>query len=545
MALKLIEGFKIIKLPLPLVSIGLPTYNRPAELENMLECLLTQTYENIEINIVDNCSTDERVHQIAEKFAQEHANVRYFRNPKNLGVLENATMALKYARGEYFCWVSDDDWRSEDFIKICLSKFLLEPDLGAVFCEYKEVDENGNLDLRYPKNHLKGYKLFSGPKSLIRRLAFYWANGNKGKGNIFYGLFKTDFLRSFNLQEISGQYSYLNMDCLLIYSILQTKKIGFVGETLCALTCGNHKFYEPVSSKNISRLRIIQSYFSELNSDKASYLKNSPKFYEKALIHILYPFKLASFFTSLLVKNKEIERRARQQLSLECGGVKKLSLPDITLVALATRNVEETIMALKYSYKNIQFGAIKLLAHYHPHALPPEIKFHKISSLKTIDDWSKMVVYDLGAYIDTKYALLVHADGFVVNPSKWKSEFLDYDYIGAPWPLPTDSYSYRDIYGNIIRVGNSVSLRSKKILDLPKAIPIPWESDSGFFNEDGFLCVKNKHLLENYGIKFASIDIAKYFSHEVPLPELSGLEPFMFHKWMGRNKRYPNFFQWI
>lgn len=265
----------------------------------MLDCLLAQSYQNLEINIVDNCSTDERVRVIGEKYSQDHSNIKYFRNPKNFGVLENASIALGYAKGEYFCWVSDDDWRSEEFIEKCMGKFLLEPDLGAVFCEYKEVDQDGNFDLRYSKNHLQGYKIFTSPISLVRRLAFYWANGNKGKGNLFYGIFKTEFLRSFNLKDISGQYSYLNMDCLLIYSILERKKIGYVDETLCALTCGNHKFYESKNSKYTSRLKIIRSYLKELKDDKVSYLNNSKESHEKILILMLYPLKLLLFFSSL------------------------------------------------------------------------------------------------------------------------------------------------------------------------------------------------------------------------------------------------------
>ncbi len=59
-----------------------------------------------------------------------------------------------------------------------------------------------------------------------------------------------------------------------------------------------------------------------------------------------------------------------------------------------------------------------------------------------------------------------------------KDDFLNYDYIGAPYPLPQDNFSYRDIDGNLIRVGNSVSLRSKKLLDLPIQLDLEWISET-------------------------------------------------------------------
>ena len=74
--------------------------------------------------------------------------------------------------------------------------------------------------------------------------------------------------------------------------------------------------------------------------------------------------------------------------------------------------------------------------------------------------------------------MLIHDDGFVVNPDSWQDDFLNYDYIGAPYPLPQDNFSYRDIDGNLIRVGNSVSLRSKKLLDLPIQLDLEWKAFS-------------------------------------------------------------------
>lgn len=224
-------------------------------------------------------------------------------------------------------------------------------------------------------------------------------------------------------------------------------------------------------------------------------------------------------------------------------GSGKLQLPRVTLVAMTSVKVKETIKAMQYSMKDIDFGAAVLITHRKPFFLPGEITYKHISKLTDIDCFNYKTVYDMGDYIDTEFALLVHYDGFVVNADMWREEFLAYDYIGSPWPLPKegDTTTYRDIHGKICRVGNSVSIRSKRLMDFPRRANVPWVGEKGYFNEDGFICCKIRHLLEAEGMTIAPIEVAKYFGHETMIPEIEGITPFLFHKWNGTNRGYPNF----
>ena len=218
-----------------------------------------------------------------------------------------------------------------------------------------------------------------------------------------------------------------------------------------------------------------------------------------------------------------------------------LNLNNITLIALTSIKLEKTIMALRYSCKNISFGAVKLVSDKKPENLPDFIQHEFCPKMSNIDEWNYAAIYELGKHIDTEFAILIHDDGFIVNADSWRDEFLNYDYIGAPWPYPTDNFSYRDINGEIIRVGNSVSLRSKKLIDLPVNLNLKWESFHGFYNEDGFICVNNRHIYKEHGMNFADINVAKYFSHEIMIPEIEGIKPFAFHRHYGTNSIYPNF----
>lgn len=189
-------------------------------------------------------------------------------------------------------------------------------------------------------------------------------------------------------------------------------------------------------------------------------------------------------------------------------------------------DIEAHYKALEYSSRGIEWGAVKLIT-----SIP----------CNSIDEWNKNIIFRLREFVETPYCMLIHADGFVVNPESWRWEFLDYDYIGAPWPLPTDSYSYRTPDGEIVRVGNSVSLRSKKMLDLPFELEFAWRSYFGNTNEDGFLTCHNRRLLQHFGCNFAPIEVAKYFSRETDIPENADIDkPFAFHDFNGRNQEYMN-----
>ncbi len=191
-----------------------------------------------------------------------------------------------------------------------------------------------------------------------------------------------------------------------------------------------------------------------------------------------------------------------------------LKLPNITLIALTGKDFPAHDEAIKKSCEGIEWGAVKIIYDY---------------NIKSIDDWNRKIIYELHNYVQTDYAMLIHADGYVILPEAWQDKFLEYDYIGAPWPLPRDNYSYLTPDGELVRVGNSVSLRSKRIMELPSRLGLEWKSYYGNTNEDGFLCCHNRRILQDNGCVFAPLDVAKYFSKEIEIPENVGLKTFAFH----------------
>lgn len=206
----------------------------------------------------------------------------------------------------------------------------------------------------------------------------------------------------------------------------------------------------------------------------------------------------------------------------------KLHLPNVTLCCFGSEKYRDQQQnALDYSASKVSFGAVKNI----------------IVPTNNIDEWNRAVVFDLGDHIETDYALLIHPDGGVGNPLAWDNKWLEYDFIGSPFPLPTDDFSYRDVHGNIQRVGNSVSLRSKKLMQLPKKLGMEWKSFHGFYNEDGYISVNMRNVFEEHGCVFAPFEEAVKFGCETMLPEHElHIDPFVYHKTDNFiNSKYPDF----
>ena len=190
------------------------------------------------------------------------------------------------------------------------------------------------------------------------------------------------------------------------------------------------------------------------------------------------------------------------------------NLNNVTLVCVTSVNIDGSIYALEKSCKNIKFNDVILFTDADvSHDFIKIIKIPKLDYIK----YSEFIVYELHKHIETDFVLIVQNDGFIVNSEQWNDNFLNYDYIGAPFPIPSenDKISYRTPKNELVRVGNGgVSLRSKKLLSLPTELNLEWKSYFNYWNEDGFFCVHNREILETNGCVFAPVSVAAQFSHE-------------------------------
>ena len=114
----------------PLVTIGIPAYNRPALLRRAAHSALAQRDVSIEVVISDDASTDPEVGDVLTELATTDPRVRVLRQNQNLGHAGNYQAVLEAAEGEYFMWLADDDWLDPGYVACCLA--VLAEDGGTV-----------------------------------------------------------------------------------------------------------------------------------------------------------------------------------------------------------------------------------------------------------------------------------------------------------------------------------------------------------------------------------------------------------------------------
>ena len=127
-----------------LVSIGLPVFNGENYLQEAIDSLLGQTYQDIELIIADNASTD-ATEDICRTAAAADGRVRYVRHPQNLGAAPNYNSTVDAAGGEFFMWNAHDDLRDPRFVEVALEGFKAMPDASSVFGSVNQVHHDGRV----------------------------------------------------------------------------------------------------------------------------------------------------------------------------------------------------------------------------------------------------------------------------------------------------------------------------------------------------------------------------------------------------------------
>lgn len=129
----------------PKISICMPIYNNASYLSEAIDSVLSQEFQNFELLIIDDCSTDNSA-VIAGKYAKKDQRVRFIRNHKNLGMVHNWNRCLELAQGEYIRFLFGDDFfSSPDALALMLEAMQKYPDTVLVASARSIVDEQSNI----------------------------------------------------------------------------------------------------------------------------------------------------------------------------------------------------------------------------------------------------------------------------------------------------------------------------------------------------------------------------------------------------------------
>ncbi len=192
----------------------------------------------------------------------------------------------------------------------------------------------------------------------------------------------------------------------------------------------------------------------------------------------------------------------------------KNKLNTVTLLGIDCLNLERLVLAANICQEHFEFAEVKLLtslpAGDHKNIVP-------IEPINTVEDYSKFVISRLDEFVDTDHVLIIQYDGFILNSEAWDDAFLKYDYIGAPWLVDKkwskDVGFPQNLEGKMWVGNGGFSLRSKKLLSLCAQLARE-NTFEKYQPEDVALCVWKRSLLEEEGIQFAPVELAKKFSFE-------------------------------
>lgn len=214
-----------------MISVIVPVYNAFPYLGQCITSILNQSYSDIELILVDDCSKDGSL-SICRKFALQDARVKVYSNPQNMGQVQTYLKGLSYAEGDFISFVDSDDWIDPDMLKK-LYKALAgqEADIAACGCWHVYKDRK----IVEPSNIQRiGNRIFSHQDILESAKQVHVPNNYIDTIVKLYRcnkIFRKNILLH-NLKYVQTDIRVFEDNNLVIPCILDAQKIVYVNEPL-------------------------------------------------------------------------------------------------------------------------------------------------------------------------------------------------------------------------------------------------------------------------------------------------------------------------
>ena len=233
-----------------MVSIIMPSYNTANFIEETIASVLSQTYTNWELIIVDDCSTD-NTDEVVQKYLSDE-RIKYFKNEKNSGAAVSRNRALREANGKWIAFLDSDDLWSKDKLEKQI-RFMVDNGYHFSYTNYVEIDE-----VSVPNG-----KMVTGPKKITKfgMKNYCWV----GCLTVMYDAEYVGLIQIADIKKNNDYAMWLKIcrkaDCYLIDEILASYRRGRTGSisshSLMKLIVWHYKLY-----RNAEKQNIIRSFFN-------------------------------------------------------------------------------------------------------------------------------------------------------------------------------------------------------------------------------------------------------------------------------------------
>ena len=219
---------------IPKVSIGIPVYNGEKFLRSSLDCLLNQSYENIEIIISDDTSTDS-TKIICEEYMKKDLRIKYIQQKKNLGAFYNFNFVLSQAKSKYFMWAEVDDKWEPEFIEKNVAVLESNPKIVGSISEVswygKKIIRGKSSILKNLLKFRKTYDIFEEYGHVLptsgtfeKKIGLYL---RFNRGTSIFAVYRTEKLQKSILEKPIGGW-----DLIIILKVLRFGDINVLKENL-------------------------------------------------------------------------------------------------------------------------------------------------------------------------------------------------------------------------------------------------------------------------------------------------------------------------
>ena len=188
----------------PRVSVGLAVRNGKGWVENCIESILAQDFEDFELVISDNAS-DDGVTETLANYARADERIRLNVNPANIGLHQNMNRVLRLARGTFFRWISADDWLEQGYLSKCVKTLEDRTDAIGVTTGFTVYSPEGAM--RWQDYRGEFPSSGDAAQRFERMLWFYHAGD--AKYDPIYGMYRRSRLLESRMLRRSEQADWL------------------------------------------------------------------------------------------------------------------------------------------------------------------------------------------------------------------------------------------------------------------------------------------------------------------------------------------------
>lgn len=250
----------------PLVSVIIPNFNHARYLEQRLDSVFNQTYQNFEVIILDDCSTDNSL-EIINRYKDNPHLSQFVINATNSGsTFKQWGKGFDLAKGEWIWIAESDDYCTNDFLELLLKECLKHEDVVIAFSNYIKCDEDGTILSRSKEWKNRCYK----GKHFVRRRMTRFCDIHNASGAVFKKNVLSFVSKSYQKYQSAGDYQFWSEVAVCGNIVKVNKNLAYWRQSIKSVTGTklskgitakeDRRVYEYIASK--CHLNVIEKYLA-------------------------------------------------------------------------------------------------------------------------------------------------------------------------------------------------------------------------------------------------------------------------------------------